>query len=220
MLRHAVAAEPWRPVTLLCSFRGELGVPFEEELAFLSRRHPQVRVAVTLTGEQNSRYLTGRIDGRMVRDYVLDPEHSLFCLCGPAAMIDGLRRELREIGIPDPQVRFEAFEAAIAASKSVAAPAAKALTGPRAPRNGLALRLSLSGKSVCLAPDQTLLDAAEAGGVEIPSLCRAGACGTCKTKLVSGNVDFSSDSLHPEDRKQGYVFPCVATAKSDCTLEL
>ncbi len=55
--------------------------------------------------------------------------------------------------------------------------------------------------------------------VEIPNLCRAGTCGTCRTRLVSGDVECTADVMDDEDRRGGYVFPCVAWAKSDCALE-
>ena len=34
-----------------------------------------------------------------------------------------------------------------------------------------------------------MLEAAEAAGVAIPSLCRAGVCGTCRTRVSDGEVD-------------------------------
>ena len=36
-----------------------------------------------------------------------------------------------------------------------------------------------------------------------PSLCRAGVCGTCRTRLVSGDVRCSSDALDAHDREAG-----------------
>ncbi len=70
-----------------------------------------------------------------------------------------------------------------------------------------------------LASGQTLLEAAEAARVEIPNVCRAGVCGTCKTRLLSGEVECTADVMEDSDRDGGYTFPCVAWAKGDCVLE-
>lgn len=219
MLRHAVANEPTRPVVLLLSARGDAGVPFEDEMRCLSRRHPQTRIVVTLTGEARPGYHSGRIDRRLIETFVADPAHSIFCICGPGPMIEGLRSTLKAMGVPDSQVRFEAFEAAVA-SASVAGRPDPGVAPPRSvPRDGPTLRLSISERSVPLAPGQTLLEAAETGGAGIPSMCRAGVCGTCKTRLVAGQVDFDGGALDADELKRGFIYPCVAVAKTDCVLE-
>jgi ferredoxin len=66
---------------------------------------------------------------------------------------------------------------------------------------------------------QTLLDVAESHGLDIPSLCRAGVCGTCRTRVVDGEVDCSSATLDAADREAGYVLACVASPRGDCAIE-
>jgi 2Fe-2S type ferredoxin len=83
----------------------------------------------------------------------------------------------------------------------------------------LRLALTKSGRTIEVGPSQTLLDAAEAAGVDIPTLCRAGVCGTCRTRVASGDVQCTSDSLDDRDREAGFVLPCVTWAQSDCALE-
>jgi ferredoxin len=105
----------------------------------------------------------------------------------------------------------------------VAAPEAEAPVPVAAgPNRACAARvqLSVSRKTVTLAKGQTLLEAAEAVAVEIPNSCRAGVCGTCKTRVVSGEVECEADAMDDSDREQGFVFPCVAWAKGDCVLEV
>jgi ferredoxin len=45
-------------------------------------------------------------------------------------------------------------------------------------------------------------------------------CGTCRTRLVSGEVECEADAMSAEDREQGYVYACVAWAKGDCVLDV
>src|SRR5260370_3355065 len=68
--------------------------------------------------------------------------------------------------------------------------------------------------------DRTLLEAAELNGVNIPFSCRQGQCGTCATRLLSGDVKMDSeDGLDADLKAQGYVLTCVARAQGDVRLD-
>ncbi len=229
MLRHAVAADPARPVTLVLAVRTERDVAFRRELEWLAERHPQLKVAVAVSGgplalvgraPAGVERLAGRVTESVVRRLVPDPGNTIFMICGPAPMMGAMRGLLSALGVPSSQVRFEAFEAAIAMSREDGAPArGGAAAGAARAGAGPALALRRTGVTVTVAPEQTLLDAAEAGGAEIPSSCRAGVCMTCRTRLLEGEVECSSDSLDDDDRAEGYVLPCVSWAKGDCALD-
>ncbi len=67
---------------------------------------------------------------------------------------------------------------------------------------------------------ENLLELAEENGIEIESACREGYCGTCKTRLISGEVEMEiTDGLEEEDLKQNMILPCVARPKSNIVLE-
>lgn len=221
MLRHAIASQPTRPVTLFLSVRSEHDIPFHDELLAIRARHPQVQLCVRTSRAAGAPGITaGRIDEACVRRYVADPANSIFMICGPLAMIEAMRALLLRLGAPAENVRFEAFEAAVAAAREhegerLAPVVAIGVQRAAAPR----LTLALSKQTVAVGRGQSLLDACEAAGVEIPSSCRAGMCLTCRTRLLQGEVDCSSESLDAEDRASGYVLPCVSWPKTDCVLE-
>jgi ferredoxin-NADP reductase len=213
MLRHAVAAEPSRRVTLLYSVRAKADAAFRDELDSVARRHPQARVAITITGDgdpQGCRH--GRIDAALIHEAVPDPTRSIFLICGPLAMIDGVRAVLGQMGVAQERVRFEAFEAAQALASGAGGPE----EAEGAPGR---LRLSKSGRDIAIRPAETLLEASERAGAPIASFCRAGICGTCRTRVLSGSVRCSAEALSEEDRERGYVLPCVAWVTGDCVLE-
>ncbi|MEZ5285595.1 MAG: 2Fe-2S iron-sulfur cluster-binding protein [Vicinamibacterales bacterium] len=227
MLRHAVASDPTRPVTLLYSARREQDIAFLDELRVLAARHPQIRVAITLTRpaapcrtEDGVRWREGRIDAALIRQYVPAPQHTVFCLCGPPAMLDALTTLLPTLGAPAPQVRFEHFETAVAASLVNPAAGDRAETTPASqPDTGYRVTFASSGRSAVAAASTTLLEAAEAEGIAIPSSCRSGVCQACRTRLAEGQADCRSDVLDPDDRDAGFVLPCVTWATSDCVLD-
>jgi ferredoxin len=77
-----------------------------------------------------------------------------------------------------------------------------------------------SGLMCNVRSGQTLLEAAEEHGVGIPSSCRRGQCGTCKTKLLAGNVRMDAEEgLDAESKAQGFVLTCVGHAESAVKLD-
>lgn len=215
MARHALLAEPTRPVTLVYSARSWDGFAFRDEIRTTARRHPAFRVFFAVTGDTDrTDVYPGRIDAELLRTAAPDLEHSIVLMCGPQPMIEALREGMQAAGVPPAQIRFEIFQPAVAAS------AARA-ERPPVRVNGAAHRITCarSGRAITVEPPQTLLDAAEAAGIEIPSLCRSGVCGTCRTKVVDGQVDCASDVLDDEDRREGVVLACVSTPLGDCTVD-
>jgi ferredoxin len=69
-------------------------------------------------------------------------------------------------------------------------------------------------------PFGNILDLAEANGVQLENACRVGVCGTCKVKLLSGEVSMETeDGLQDEDRNQNLILPCVAVPKTDLIID-
>jgi len=63
----------------------------------------------------------------------------------------------------------------------------------------------------------TILQAAEAAGIELPSSCRNGTCRTCLCRLESGAVRYLVEwpGLSIEEKRAQYVLPCVAVPLGD-----
>lgn len=82
--------------------------------------------------------------------------------------------------------------------------------------------LKTSGQSFNVDPDQTILDAALAAGHNLPYGCRNGACGSCKCKIIEGEVDYGNyqdSALTAAEKLAGMVLPCRAKPRSDLVLE-
>ncbi len=218
MLRHAIATEPARPVTLLYGARTQAELAFRDELRISTLRHPQVQVHFAISGEAaGPDCYPGHVDEKLLRATVSDVPHSICFICGPSQMIDSMRSTLASLGVPPKQIRYELFEAAIAAAAGAAPPPGRPKAGRPAVHQ---MQCKTTGRRVAVQPGQTLLEAAEAGDVSIPSLCRAGVCGTCRIAVADGDVYCESSVLTPEDREQGFVYACVTTAQTDCVVDV
>jgi CDP-4-dehydro-6-deoxyglucose reductase, E3 len=72
-------------------------------------------------------------------------------------------------------------------------------------------------------PDDTVLEAAMKADLILPYGCRNGACGSCKGKLLSGNVDYGphqASTLTDEEKRDGLALFCCAKPLTDLTIEV
>ena len=82
------------------------------------------------------------------------------------------------------------------------------------------VRVQPAGWEFAVADGQTVLAAAEAAGIVLPSSCRNGTCRTCLCRLASGSVSYVVEwpGLSLDEKKEGWTLPCVALAQSDLCL--
>ncbi|MZR15360.1 2Fe-2S iron-sulfur cluster binding domain-containing protein, partial [Maritimibacter sp. DP07] len=71
--------------------------------------------------------------------------------------------------------------------------------------------LEKSGKRVTVPEDRSILEALRDAGVATVSSCESGTCGTCKTRLLSGEVDHR-DMVLMDEEKSDNIMICVSRA--------
>lgn len=79
-----------------------------------------------------------------------------------------------------------------------------------------------SGHTYTAEGDETVLESALREGFTLPYGCRNGACGSCKGRIVSGQVDYGdyqTTTLTDEDKANGLALFCCAKPLSDLTIE-
>lgn len=67
----------------------------------------------------------------------------------------------------------------------------------------------------------SILEAAESGGLRLPSSCRNGTCRACMCRLVEGTVRYrvAWPGLSAEEKVQGWILPCVAVPNEPVRIE-
>lgn len=74
-------------------------------------------------------------------------------------------------------------------------------------------------KTIRVADDEHIWDAALAQGIRLPALCHQGWCLTCAGRIESGKVDQSASAGYfPQDRDAGFVLPCTGKPRSDMVI--
>lgn len=214
----ALALEPASRVTLLYGNRTTRSIMLLDELQDLKDRHPDRFVLhhVLSREPRDAELLSGRIDPERLERFLaallpVDGVDEWF-LCGPAGLIDGAEATLRRHGVPGERIHHERFHA-----DDLAAPAAE----PSAPTSDTAAQVTirLDGRSTSfeLAPDgPPILDAALPLRPDAPFACKGGVCGTCRARLVEGEVELTrSWALDADEREAGYVLACQAHPRSE-----
>jgi ferredoxin-NADP reductase len=75
------------------------------------------------------------------------------------------------------------------------------------------VELAQSGVTLTIAPGVSILDAVTEAGIDAPSSCGEGTCGTCETVVVSGTPDHRDSLLTPEEQEAGdTMMICVSRA--------
>lgn len=77
------------------------------------------------------------------------------------------------------------------------------------------------GRKLTVEAGQNLLDALRHNQIPISYSCTAGRCGTCRCKVLRGDVletGRESKITHPED--EGYILACMSVVASDCVVEV
>lgn len=220
LVSTALRTEPDSRFTLLYGNRYARSVMFTEELADLKDVHPErLSVAHVLSREpQEAELYSGRLDAvRLARifDTVLPVDDvDEWFLCGPQGLVDGARALLLSRGVDPGRVHVELFFAEGEEADRVTA------TPPPAEDDTDAAQVTivLDGRSSSFRMGRTerVLDAARRVRGEVPYACTGGVCGTCRAKLVTGEVQMARNyALEPDELANGYVLTCQSTPLTD-----
>ena len=64
--------------------------------------------------------------------------------------------------------------------------------------------------------DRTVLEVANAAGLDLPTSCGAGVCTTCAAQILTGTVDQTDGmGINAALQAQGYALLCAAYPRSD-----
>lgn len=215
VLRYLTDSSWGGDITLFFGFETPEHFVFRNELERLESRHPNLRVIPVVARPEGTDWQgrSGFIGPELVRQVVPDIADRSVHVCGPRPMMHAAREFLAELGVVQGRLRMEFFGPEERRSTPARLDQIDAAHAPK-------VEFTRSGKSAPLPAELTILDVADAIGVEIESSCRSGTCGSCAVKLVGGDVTMEvDDGLDAEDRERGMVLACQARATVDVAVE-
>ena len=197
MTKSILAREPESNVHLAYGNRRKEDVIFSEALAALGEQYPgRLSLTHALSSEGS------RIDHRFVNDFLMGhPPASLdvrYLVSGPPGMRDGVVARLASLGVLDAHVLVEHY---LPPTRS---------DGPE-PYDGAIVSDLTSGVSAAIPAGETVLTGMASAGAPVEWACQSGVCGTCRAKLISGEVDPGFPFvLTEQDRTDGFILTCIA----------
>ena len=174
----------------------------------IARLHPNVHLVVCysrpfdhdILGEDYD--IPGHVSVDLFKK-LLPSNNYHYYLCGPPPMMDSITEGLKDWGVPEDHVHFEAFGPATV-KKVVVEQQAGVSHDVVFVRSGKTLKWDGSSGN--------LLDFAEENNIPMDSGCRAGNCGTCITAIRSGDIEHVSPT--GMDVEKGSCLACIAVPKS------
>ena len=144
-----------------------------------------------------------------------------FYLCGPPPFMQAMYQTLRDLGVAKDRIAYEFFGPATVLDTEVKPKMVVPTVGAApAPAVG-AITVEFRKSGLVAEWDsaaQSLLSFAEDQGLKPEFSCRSGICGTCASRIISGEVDYFEDPL--EDPAQGELLLCCSRPKSAIVLDL
>lgn len=187
-----------RPSWLLQSSRSLADQPFRAELdrlressddavqvvRVLSQPEPEAQEGVDFD-------LRGRIDLALVQEVlqIEDYDQADFVLCGPGSFTQALYDELRDLDVDDQRIHAETFGPSTLRRRPD--PLAAVIEQPAAATEAVTVIFQNAQINARWQPEAgSLLELAESQGLRPEFSCRGGSCGTCRTRLISGQVNY------------------------------
>ena len=206
-------------IVFIHSARAPEDIIFRKELDLMVFNQPNFRTAficekADASWSQPTGYLTFEILKQIAPDFA---QREIFT-CGPSPYMAAVRDILKKADFDMAHYHEESFNFDELPSEIHSDVIAKEQHVENTAT--FSVELTKSGVTVACAPNQFVLDAGIAAGLRLPSSCRKGLCGTCKTKLISGKVDMKhGGGIRQREIDQGLFLPCCSKPLSDLVME-
>jgi ferredoxin-NADP reductase len=233
-------------IAFVHSARTPADIVFRSELEAMTGGDLRVTtVCETDSGDPAWHGELGRLTLPMLTRIVPDLGEREVFICGPAGYLASVRSILAQAGVDPARCHEESFVLGAPARPSAGVPglpgladvsgvagepAAPVLAGvvgePTAPvvtaaaPTAFGVELRRSGRTLVCDADTFVLEAAARAGIELPSSCGEGVCGTCKSTLLGGSVDMQhAGGIRPREIAQQRILLCCSKPLEDLVID-
>ncbi|MDH3200441.1 MAG: ferredoxin--NADP reductase [Myxococcales bacterium] len=212
LLKSAVATTK-RSITLVYANQHPDSVIYADEIDRLVGQHPE-RLVVQHHYDSESGYLTSE----KVRQHLHDTDIAEFYICGPAAFMELVEDTLSEVAVHEELVYVERFVSPADPDRAEGeSPEVQSFESP----DKFSLWLDGRSRSVPYVRGRTLLECAQAAGLNPGHSCESGYCGSCMAHVNTGQVHMRThEALSERDIAKGVALLCQSIPASSEPLEL
>jgi ferredoxin-NADP reductase len=207
-----------RDVVFVHSARTPADVIFADEVALMARgagNFSATTICEDAAGGWNG--FTGRLSPPMLSLIAPDFREREVFVCGPTGFMDAVRTMLADAGFDMSRHHEESFVfAALSAAEQEQAEDEAPPSAIRAHK----VEFTRSKRTIDVPADTAILTAAVRAGLRLPSSCTQGVCGTCKSKLVSGQVQMThAGGIRQREIDQGMILICCSRPITDLVID-
>jgi 3-ketosteroid 9alpha-monooxygenase subunit B len=202
LLRSALISST-RNTRLFYANRDRDSVIFDEALASLNESHSGRLVLHHHLDDESGFVTPAHVDA-----FVAGAKDADYYICGPGPFMDIVQSALRAAGVPSDRVHLEHFE--VAEMPVDPSPASR-----DAVTEEVTIELQRRTITVPYSRGDTLLQTARMAGLQAPSSCEVGSCGTCMARLTQGSARMiNNDALEDDEVEDGWVLTCQSLPTS------
>ena len=210
MAKAVTRLNPRRPVWFLHGARDGRFHAFRDEVGAIAEQNPNVKIhyAYSRPREEDAghHHSTGYIDTALIQSLVM--QEAEYFLCGSPPFMEAIRGGLKQAGVPESHVFFEMFTKA---SKVDSDRASNEVADNHL--EAAEIIFAQAKQTILWQTDaDSILDFAEANGLNPPYSCRQGICGTCECKILDGEVEYQTTPTATV--KDGSVLICISKPRT------
>ncbi|MGN6545563.1 MAG: 2Fe-2S iron-sulfur cluster-binding protein [Aureliella sp.] len=223
MLKYSLQSHPSRPVHLFFQVQDDEHWPLGEVLHSWQQACPALSVTTYFSRElplerpAHGGIAYGKFDAASIVNCTVQhgAEGTAQCkpadyyLCGPEAWMDALVDGLTALAVPREQIHLETFATASDSSSDAAEPASVEPWSLSFDRSELHLEKSTQAT--------TIWQAASDNGLQLPAGCHSGACGSCRVRLLRGQVQYRTRPQCSLSERE--VLACIAQPRGDVVVD-
>ena len=217
---HVLADEPDSNVTLIYGNQATNSIMFKTQLEEMKDSHlTRFHMYHVLSREvQDVDLFSGRIDTARIKAMIdkklFDPfAQDEIYICGPQEMSESLCEYFSNLGVDQEHIHVELFEATKPTGEVKVSTEIKEVV-----EKGVQIDVIFDGlrRQIHLTdPKQTVLEAAQSSGLDLPFSCAGGMCATCRCKVIEGEAEMDKNfSLAEWEVEKGFALCCQLRPKS------